>query len=151
MDCHSHSSEGAGANCCSSGSMGSLVEGTRICCYCNNIAVVFALNNGSARDPQLMRLLRSLFFFCAGYGVSVSARHVAGVLNTSAGVLSRNNLSLFFSINPQALPQPSPVPQELRELVFNRSLLWTRLFAAILRAVSPPPPCRPTNQLSAAT
>ena len=30
---------------------GHLWRGTRVCCYCDNIAVVFALNKGSARDP----------------------------------------------------------------------------------------------------
>jgi len=118
--------------------------GRRVCCYCDNIAVVFALNKGCARDPQLMRLLRALFFFCAVWCISLSARHIAGVLNDSADALSRNNVSLFFSLNPQAFPHPSPIPQELLELVFNRGLLWTspswtRLFATILRAVSPHP------------
>ena len=135
---------------------GHLWRGRRICCYCDNVAVVFALNKGSARDPQLMCLLRALFFFSAVQGISLSARHIAGVLNESADALSRGNISMFFSINPQARPQPSLVPQELLELVFNRNLLWTsptwtRLFAAILRAASLPPHSPPTSQLNAAT
>ena len=135
---------------------GHLWKGHRICCYCDNIAVVFALNKGSARDPHLMRLLRTLFFFSAVHDITLSARHIAGVLNDSADALSRDNLSLFFSINPQARPQPSLVPRELLELVFNRNLLWTsptwtRLFAVILRAASLPPLSPPTPQPNAAT
>ena len=116
-------------------------KGSRVCCYCDNIAVVFALNKGSARDPQLMRLLRALFFFCAIQDISLSAGHIAGALNDAADALSRNNLVLFLSTHPQMAPQPSLIPQELLELVFNRSLLWTsptwtKLFMDILRAVS---------------
>ena len=101
-----------------------------------------------------MRLLRALFFFCAVHDVSLCAQHIAGVSNNSADVLSRNNLSRFFSVNPQALPYPSLVPQELLELVLNRGLLWTSptwttLFVTTLRAVLPPPHCHPTNQPSA--
>ena len=129
-------------------------RGNKICCYCDNAAVVFAVNKGSARDPQLMRLLRSLFFLCATYDISISARHIAGVLNKSAGALSRNNLPLFFTINPQAQAQPTAVPDELLELVFNRNLLWTspnwtNLFATILASVLPPPRERPMPQPSA--
>lgn len=103
-----------------------------------------------------MRLLRSLFFFCATYDISISARHIAGVLNKSADALSRNNLPLFFTINPQAQPQPTAVPDELLELVFNRNLLWTspnwtNLFATILASVLPPPREPPMPQPSAAS
>ncbi len=135
---------------------GHLWRGRRICCYCDNMAVVYALNKGSARDPQLMRLLRSLCFFCAAHSIAISARHIAGTLNDSADALSRNNLSRFFSTNPQALPHPCPVQQELLDLVFNHKLLWTsptwtKLFAAILKGASPPPYLPPTSLPNAAT
>ena len=90
---------------------GHLWKGHHICCYCDNIAVMFALNKGSARDPHLMRLLRALFFFSAVHDISLSAWHITGVLNDSVDALSRDDLSLFFSINPQARPQPSLVPE----------------------------------------
>ena len=78
----------------------------------------------------------------------------ATLLNKSADALSRNNLPLFFTINPQAQPQPTAVPDELLELVFNRNLLWTspnwtNLFATILAHVLPPPHEPPMPQPSA--
>ena len=129
--------------------------GSRVRCYCDNMAVVCSLNRGSARDPQLMRLLRTLFFFCAAYDCSVSAQHVAGIHNEAADALSRNNLSRFMSFHPPAHMCPSTLPPELLEIVLDRSLLWTspswtRLFAAILNAVWHPQPCPPTPQPSAA-
>ena len=119
--------------------------GQRICCLCDNMAVVFAINKGSARDPQLMRLLRILFFFCAHYRTTITARHIAGVLNSSADALSRNNLSLFLSLNPQASPQPTAIPADLQLLLFNQSLRWTspswtRLFSSTLESVLHPQP-----------
>ncbi len=50
-----------------------------------------------------MRLLRSLFFFCASCNIMISARRLPGIRNTSADALSCNNLPLFFS-------QPSGPP-----------------------------------------
>jgi len=77
-------------------------SGQRICCYCDNSADVFTVNKGTTRDPQLMRLMRALYFFCASYNVTVSARHIPGVLSTSADALSRGNLPTFLALNPQA-------------------------------------------------
>ena len=41
------------------------------CCYCDNSGVVFAVNKGATRDPQLMRLMCALYFFCASYNVTI--------------------------------------------------------------------------------
>ena len=119
--------------------------GQRVCCMCDNMAVVFTINKGSARDPHLMRLLRTLFSFCAHYECSISARHIAGVRNTSADALSRNLLPLFSSLNPQASVQPTAIGADLRELLLNQSLRWTSptwtvLFSSTLRTVSHPQP-----------
>lgn len=130
--------------------------GQRIRCQCDNMAVVFSVNRGTARDPQLMRLLRTLFFFCALHRITVSACHIAGVLNASADALSRNNLPLFLSLNPQASSQPSVIPADLQELLFNQALRWTspswtRRFNSFLGSVSHPPPVPATPQPSAAS
>ena len=65
-------------------------------CLCDNISVVAAVNKGAARDPALSSLLRTL--------VSLTARHLPGVQNTSADALSRDKLPLFFSLNPSHHP-----------------------------------------------
>ena len=130
--------------------------GAKVCCRCDNSAVVWAVNKGSARDPKLMRLLRILCFFCAVYKISLSARHLPGVQNSSADALSRNNSRLFSALNPQASPHPLVVPNELHQLVFNRALIWTspswtELFKATLQRVSPPPLEQRTAPQGAAT
>ena len=57
----------------------------------DNMSVVHALSSGTAKDPQLMHLLHCLHFFSARYQTGIRATHVAGILNTAADALSRNN------------------------------------------------------------
>ena len=98
---------------------GHTCKGCRVCCYCVNVTVVFALNKGSARGPQLMHLLCVLFFFCAIPNIPLTAWHIAGALNDVARAISHNNLALLLSTNPQVAPQPSLIPREILELVFQ--------------------------------
>ena len=126
--------------------------GQRICCLCDNMAVVAAINKGAARDPMLAHLLRLLAFSTAVLDIHVAACHLPGVHNTSADALSRGRLQHFFYLNPQASPVPTIILTELRELVFNRELSWTSptwmgLWSASWTAALRLPPARPINQL----
>ena len=127
--------------------------GQRVCCLCDNAAVVAAVNKGAARDPTLAHLLRILAFATAVLDIYVTACHYPGVNNTSADALSRDRLPLFFSLNPQASPVPAIIPPELQELVLNRELHWTSpswmgLWSASWTAALRLPPARRTSQLS---
>ena len=64
-----------------------------------------------------MHLLRSLWFFVAYYDISIKIEDIAGVHNGIADQLSRNNMQQFFFSNPQANLLPTPLPQELLEIV----------------------------------
>ena len=64
--------------------------------HCDNSSVVAAICKGSARDATVMQLLRSLWFFTAHYDIDLACTHIAGVANTTADHLSRNNTALFF-------------------------------------------------------
>ena len=119
-------------------------------CLCDNISVVAAVNKGAARDPVLSSLLRTLAFVTAVLDISLTARHLPGVQNTSADALSRDKLPLFFSLNPQASPIPAIIPQELWELVLNTSLHWTspgwtRLLSTSWVTALRLPPAQPTS------
>ena len=45
--------------------------------------------------------------------IKLRAEHIAGVHNTIADAISRNNLSILFAQVPQAERVTSPVPHEL--------------------------------------
>ena len=125
--------------------------GKRICCLCDNTAVVAAVNKGAARDPMLAHLLRILAFATAVLDIQVTACHLPGVHNTSADALSRNRVQQFFSLNPSAVPEIIPP-----ELVFNRELSWTLpnwmgLWSASWTAALRLPPAWPINQHNVAT
>ena len=116
-------------------------QGLSVQCKCDNQAVVHALNNRSCRDPSLMHLLRTLFFFEAHFQFSLQAVHIAGKDNNLADDLSRNNLSSFMQACPQSpAKSPTMVPSPLRDLLLSskpdwNSPTWTRLFKDILRRV----------------
>ena len=135
---------------------GSNWAGERVCCFSDNMAVVYAINKGAAKDPQLSRLLRLLFFFTAAHEVTIVARHVPGEDNTLADALSRNKLPLFHSLYPQAHRQQAAVPHPLQELVLGQELRWTspvwiERFSATLKSVSPRPREHPMPPLTDGT
>ena len=68
--------------------------------YSDNMAIVYAIKKGSARDPQLMWLLRAHFFLCATFNVAIKTQYIPGEQNASADALSRNNVHTFHTLNP---------------------------------------------------
>ena len=115
-------------------------SGSRIECRCDNAAVVAVINSGRAKDSMLLHLLRCLFFIAAHYSVHVHAVHIPGKDNTAADALSRNSLSSFLQVVPDADKDPMPLPLALLELTVTEqpdwtSLHWARLFSAICRQV----------------
>ena len=95
---------------------GHFLTGQRIRFHCDNLPIVQAWTNQSSRHPGIMDLLRTLFFIAARNNFTVSLVHLPGRLNCIADALSRNQMSRFFSLAPQANQLPTPVPLELAEL-----------------------------------
>ena len=109
---------------------GRLVE-----CRCDNMAVVSVVNSGRSQDKTLMHLLRCLFFMAAHFQVHVRASHIPGVKNVAADALSRNDLPRFLQVVPEAVQQPTPIPQSLVDLLVMEqpdwlSPHWSRRFSA---------------------
>ncbi len=65
--------------------------------HCDNTAAVAVVNSGYSKVPEIMHLLRCLFFVRASLELEVWAVHVPGVENGIADAISRNNLHLFYS------------------------------------------------------
>ena len=124
--------------------------------YMYNQAGVAALSSRTARNPQIMRLLRCLFFLEAYFGFEHCAQYCPGKENAIADALSQGHISEFRSLSPQAAREPTPVPPSLAELLLDLSLNWTSprwkaLFAASLSEVSQTPPPNPTRRLQITT
>lgn len=81
-----------------------------ICVFTDNEAIVTIWASGSSKDAVISALMRSMFFLCTRHNISISFKHVPGVDNVYADLLSRLQVDHFLSICPSAHPLPSPIP-----------------------------------------
>ena len=79
-------------------------EGHTVLIYSDNSTAVAAINNQTLKVKELAHLLRCLSFLSAHHQCNLIAFHLPGQHNTLTDALSRNNLSLFHSLHPQASP-----------------------------------------------
>ena len=115
-------------------------QGKVVHMHTDNEVVVAVVNSGYSKDPQIMHLVRCLFFVLAAGDISLYSHHIAGVLNTVADAISRNNIRLLFSKVPGADPTPTKIPAELVELLVTSQPDWTlpswgHLFRSCLQQV----------------
>ena len=120
---------------------GPVWRGSTVLFLSDNQAVVTCLLRRTARDPLMAHLLRCLFFLEAHFGFEHRSEHIAGRQNAAADALSRNRLSEFQSLFPQAPGTSLQVPPCLLELLSDKTLRWTsprwsHLFNHILQEVS---------------
>ena len=111
--------------------------------YYDNFSLVDSLNKGSSKDPSVMKLLRTLWFFVAFFDISTQATHIPGVQNNSADHLSRNNMTQFRQSRPNMSLLPDPIPAPLLEMVSLKAPDWTSprinaLFQLVLKELSYP-------------
>ena len=119
---------------------GPLMSRRSILFKCDNTGVVAAIRKGSAREPLVMHLLRTLWFFVAHFDISINIEHVAGVHNGVADTLSCDNIQQFFLLHPQADLLPTPILEELIQIVSVSTPDWTsatfsRLFSTTIGKV----------------
>ena len=91
---------------------------------CDNLSLVTTISKGSSRDPNVMQLLRCLFFV-AFFDMELRVEHIAGSDDYVADHLSRNNMQSFFSLQLQASQLPTPLPLPLLQMVGSSELDWT--------------------------
>ena len=113
-------------------------RGSTVLAQCDNMAVVHIVNHGSSKNQDAMHLARCLAFITAKFDFHVVASHIKGAHNVRADALSRDNLSLFRSLHPQAKQEGAPVPQSLLDLLILSkpdwtSKRWTELWTATFK------------------
>ena len=113
-------------------------HGQAVCFHTDNMGVVAILQKRSANNAMALHLLRCLYFYAAFYRFEYVSQHIPGVVNVAADAISRNNLTLFFSLFPQATRVSIPKPLE-DLLVIQQpdwgSSPWTSLFGHTLPAL----------------
>ena len=110
-------------------------QNTTVTVHCDNIGTVAIVNSGYSRVPEIMHLLRCLFFIRARFHITLWAVHVPGVQNTWADSISRDKACSFLSKVPPGSYVRSAVPGQLVVLLVEQlpdwtSLAWTRQFVA---------------------
>ena len=99
-------------------------------CMCDNQAAVHAVNKMSCRDPDMMCLIRCLFFYEAWWYFELVAAHLPGRENILADHLSHNPLSDFLSKAQSRDPAPAArAAGTLLECEGWTSPHWTRCFS----------------------
>ena len=75
-------------------------QGSSVVLHCDNMGSVVVVNSGYSKVPQIMHLLRCLFFIRAHFSLSVRVVHVLGVENGWGDAISHNLLSGLFAQAP---------------------------------------------------
>ena len=119
---------------------GHLWKGKTVRCLCDNAAVVAIIRSGSSKDPVAMHLMRCLFFFTAVYQLVLAPQHLPGKDNAAADHLSRDALSSFLQLVPNAHTEPTVLPGKLMQALVHQRPDWTwrAAFLSILPTVSQP-------------
>lgn len=69
----------------------------RVIIFCDNTTTVACLNKGSSSSSTIMKILRKLFWLSATHNFRISAIDIPGTKNILADMLSRYQLTKFFS------------------------------------------------------
>jgi hypothetical protein len=75
--------------------------------------MVFAIQKGGSRDPEIMTLLRTLSYIAATHDFQFHAEHIAGKVNIGPDLLSRGDVFLF----QQQFPKSNPYPVKASQLL----------------------------------
>jgi len=85
----------------------------------DNEAVVHILTSRTSKIPCIMQLLRLLLSAAARHSFTFTAVHLPGIHNSIADALSRFHWQEFRRLAPEAFPYPTPIPQQLWDLLMS--------------------------------
>ena len=91
-------------------SWGSLWQRRKIRVHCDNQTVVDIWESGTSKSPEIMALVRMLFFCAAHNNFNVCVQHIPGVNNVIADALSRFQQDRFRKLAPKANLHPDNIP-----------------------------------------
>jgi hypothetical protein len=65
------------------------LAGTKLLLYCDNLAICYVINSGVSKNPNIMKLIRFMFYICALHSIECRAVHLSTNDNGIADSLSR--------------------------------------------------------------
>ena len=89
---------------------GPVLTNQRVLFFSYNTAVVAVVNIQTARDPQLMCLVRQLMFACLLYNICFRAKHIPGKNNIVADSISQLQVERARGIQSSLEDQPTQAP-----------------------------------------
>ena len=93
---------------------GHIMADKRIIFFYDNAAVVDIINNQTSKHQGIMvLLLRDLVLSCLRHNILFQARHIPGLINSSADYISRSQVTKFKELSPEADQFPTPIPENL--------------------------------------
>ena len=84
--------------------------------HCDNLAIVSVWQSGSCKNPDIMRVMRALFFTCAVHNINLLTTHIPGSSNIAADLLSRLQVPKFRFEKPDSDPEPTPLPDSIWQI-----------------------------------
>ena len=78
--------------------------------HCDNQTVVDIWESGTSKSPEIMALVRMLFFCAAHNNFNMCVQHIPGVNNVIADALSRFQQDRFRKLAPNANLHPDNIP-----------------------------------------
>ena len=93
---------------------GHQMQNQSILFFTDNKVLVSVINKQTCRDKTLMFFVRKMVLICLKRNILFKAKHIPGVKNKSADVLSRLQVHTFLQlVSPLTDPQPTVIPQHL--------------------------------------
>lgn len=91
----------------------STLKNSTIVLHSDNLAVVQIINKNTSKDPKLMQLMRRLMLLSLTHNIHFYAKHIQGVVNVAADLLSLLQVSEFKTRFPHMDKEQTPVPLSL--------------------------------------
>jgi hypothetical protein len=95
---------------------GHLLKNKKVIFFCDNEAVVFFLNNKSAKSERVMTLLRFVVYWTLKLNIQLKAKHIFSSFNKIADYISRGQVEQFRKLAPSADRCPCRIPVEFLSL-----------------------------------
>ena len=89
---------------------GQVMANKKVCFFSDNMAVGQVINKQSAKDRNIMKLLRRFIVHCLKFSILFRAKHVPGIDNVLSDKLSRLQIAEFHRLAPQMDQFPVEVP-----------------------------------------